>query len=179
MVKQSLIRRQWSMACNTPLWPLLGLTGGRIGPDPINRLVIPSHSTYIFYSDRTFKSAFAASYLLVAKRRWLRVNCVENRNLTSAENLKLATARKPTLNSSILVTYPPSQPRRIRYPLGLFTTQVGIRGGWWSAGPVKNIQHIWRLQTKKLSGTFQNLTRRMRQQTSPDSLLLNLWRRYA
>ena len=51
----------WSMACNTPLWPLLGLTGGRIGPDPINRLVMSSRSTYIFYPDHTFKSAPAAS----------------------------------------------------------------------------------------------------------------------
>ena len=29
----------------------------------------------------------------------------ENRDLANAENLKLATARKPTLNSSILVAY--------------------------------------------------------------------------
>ncbi len=98
-------------------------------------------------------------YLLVARRRWLRVNCVENRNLTSAE--KLATARKPTLNSSILVAYPPSQPRRMGYPLGLFPTQVGLRGGWRIAGPVKNIQHIWRLQTKKLNETSQNQTQRI------------------
>ena len=52
---------EWSMACNTPLWPLLGLTGGRIGPDPINRLVMSSTSTYIFYPDRTLKSALVAS----------------------------------------------------------------------------------------------------------------------
>ena len=52
---------EWSMACNTPLWPLLGLTGGLIGPDPINRLVMSSPSIYIFYPDRTFKSALAAS----------------------------------------------------------------------------------------------------------------------
>ena len=31
---------------------------------------------------------------------------LENRNLTSAENLKLAKARKPILNSCILVAYP-------------------------------------------------------------------------
>ena len=68
-------------------------------------------------------------YLLVARRRWLRVNCVDNRNPTRAENLKLATARKPTLNSSILVAYPLSQPRRMGYPLGSFPTQVGLRGG--------------------------------------------------
>ena len=122
---------------------------------------------------------FPNPYLLVARRRWLSVNCVENRNLTSAKNLKLATARKPTLNSSILVAYPPSQPRRMGYPLGLFTTQVGLRGGWRSAGPVKNIQQIWRLKTQKLDETSQNQTWRMRQQNSPDSLLLNLWRRYA
>ena len=77
-------------------------------------------------------------YLLVARRRWLRVNCVENRNVTSAENLKLVTVRKPTLNSSILVAYPPSQPRRMGYPLGSFPTQVGLRGGWRSAEPAKN-----------------------------------------
>ena len=72
-------------------------------------------------------------YQLVARRRWLRVDCVENRNLTSAE--KLATARKPTLNSSILVAYPHSQPKRTGYPLGSFLKQVGLRGGWKSAGP--------------------------------------------
>ena len=105
-------------------------------------------------------------YLLVARRQWLRVNCVENWNLTSAENLKLATARKPTLNSSILVAYPP---RRMGYPLGSFPTQVGLRGEWRSAGPLKNIQHIWRLQTKNLNETSQNQTRKTRQQTSPDS----------
>ena len=52
---------EWSMACNTSLWPLLGLTVGRIGPDPINQLVMSSPSIYIFYPDRTFKSALAAS----------------------------------------------------------------------------------------------------------------------
>ena len=92
-------------------------------------------------------------YQLVARRQWLRVSCVENRNLTSAE--KLATARTPTLNSSILVAYPPSQPRRMGNPLGSFPTQVGLRGGWRSAGPVKNIRQIWHLQTKK---TKQNLS---------------------
>ena len=42
----------------------------------------------------------------------------------------------------------PSQPRRMGYPFGLFPTYIGLRGGWWSAGPVKNIQHIWCLQKK-------------------------------
>ena len=148
MVEQTLIRLQsgqWLR--NTPLRPLLGLTGGRIGPDPINRLVMSSFLNLHLQQVPNL-------YLLVARRRWLRVNCVENRNLTSAE--KLATARKPTLNSSILVAYPPSQPRRMGYPLGLFPTQVGLRGGWRSAGPVKNIQQIWRLKTKKINGTSEN-----------------------
>ena len=50
----------------------------------------------------------------------------------------------------------PSQPRRMVYPLGLFPTQVGLRGGWRSAGPVKNMQHIWLLQTKKLNETSES-----------------------
>ena len=52
---------EWSMTLNTSFWPLLGLTGGRIWSDPINRLVMSSPSNYIFYPDRTFKSALAAS----------------------------------------------------------------------------------------------------------------------
>ena len=36
------------------------------------------------------------------------------------------------------------------YLLVSFPAQVGLRCDWWSAGPVKNIQHIWRLQIKKL-----------------------------
>ena len=43
----------------------------------------------------------------------------------------------------------PSQPWRMGYPLGSFPSRVGLCGGWWSAEPMKNIQHIWRLQTKK------------------------------
>ena len=58
---------EWSMACNTSLWPLLGLTGGRIGPDPINRLVPTCLSTYVFFfrsyhticSRGTIRSTFA------------------------------------------------------------------------------------------------------------------------
>ena len=67
-------------------------------------------------------------YLLVARRRWLRVNCVVNMNLTSAE--KLATARKPTLNLSILVAYPPSRPRRMGYPPPRFIHNTSWTS-WW------------------------------------------------
>ena len=49
---------EWSMACNTSLWPLLGLTGGQIGPDPINQLVLTCPSTYVWFSpDRIMQSA--------------------------------------------------------------------------------------------------------------------------
>ena len=68
-------------------------------------------------------------YLIVSRRRWLKVNCVENRNSTSAEKLKLSTAQKSKFISSILVRYPPPQSRRMSYPLGSFPTQVGFRGG--------------------------------------------------
>ena len=57
---------EWSMTCNTPFWPLLGLTGGRIGPDSINRLVMSSPSIYVFYPDHTFKYALAASSQLLS-----------------------------------------------------------------------------------------------------------------
>ena len=32
---------------------------------------------------------------------------------------------------------------------GLFPTQVGLRGGWWSIGPMKNIHQSWLLLSKK------------------------------
>ena len=73
---------EWSMAYNTLLWPLLGLTGGRIEPDPINRLVQTCHSTYVcFFSQSyyticscgTIRSAlvetFPTLYFIYARRR--------------------------------------------------------------------------------------------------------------
>ena len=81
---------EWSMTCNTSLWPLLGLTGGRIRPDPINRLVPTCPSTLFFLiswsyhticSCRTIRSTFAelfpTLYSIHARRRGLRVNCAE------------------------------------------------------------------------------------------------------
>ena len=75
--------------------------------------------------------------------------CWENRNLTSAENLKLAMARKPTLSSSILVVYPHLNQGKWGFPLSTIPTQVELHGRWWSIRPVKNIQHLWHLQIKK------------------------------
>ena len=182
VVEQSLIRRQSGLWLATYhfgpylVWRAVGLGPIRsIGWSCQALAPIYFISTVLLNLDLQVPNP----YQLVARRRWLRVNCVENRNLTSAENLKMAKARRPTLNSSILVAHPPSQPRRMGYPLGSFPTKVGLRGGWWRAGPVTNIQHIWRLQAENLNETSQNQTRRMRQQISPDSLLLNLWRRSA
>ena len=100
---------EWSMSCNTPLWPLLGLTGGRIGPIRSIGRSYQAQALNMFYPDRTFKSALAASSQPISVG-WLKAVAEgqlrwENSNLTSAENLKLETARKPTLNSGILVTY--------------------------------------------------------------------------
>ena len=78
---------EWSMACNTSLWPLLGVMGGQIGPDPINRLVLTCPSTYVcFFSwsyhticscgtiRSTFAELFLALYSICATRWGLRVN---------------------------------------------------------------------------------------------------------
>ena len=92
---------------------------------------------------------------LLIDRDWERVREIR---AVSAENLKLSTARKPIFNSSILVAYPSSQPRRMGYPFGSLPTQVGLRGGWKSAGPAKNIQHIWRLQTTTTKINKRNLS---------------------
>ena len=170
------------MVCNTPLWPLLGLTGGRIGPDPINRLVMSSPSTYIFYPDRTFKSAFAASSKPLSVRCLKAVTEGQLRwkwEFDQCWEFEIDNGSEAYPQPEYTGRVSPSQPRRIGYPLGLFPTQVGLRSGWGSAGPVKNIQYIWRLQTKNLNEISQNQTQRMRRQTSPDSLLLNLWRRSA
>ena len=139
-----------SVACSTPLWHLLGLMGGRI--DPIRSIDRSCQAlVHIYFIPTVLLNLHLHQDpnpdLLVTRRRWPKVSCVENRNLTSAENLKLASARKPTLNSSILVAYPPSQTRWMSNPRGSFPTLVVLRGGWRSA--VKNIQHIWCLQTKK------------------------------
>ena len=104
-------------------------------------------------------------YQLVARRQWLRVNCVENRNLTSAE--KLATARKPTLNSSILVAYPLSRPRRMGYPLGLFTSWTP----WWVEERRASEKYTAYMASSNKK-TKRNQTRRMKQQTSPRFIVI-------
>ena len=97
----------------------------------INQLVMSSPSTYMFYPNRTFKSALT-SYQPLSFRcqkavaesqlRW------KDRNLTSADDLKLATARKPTLSSSILVMYPCLNQGEWVYPFFIPNTSWTL---WW------------------------------------------------
>ena len=152
------------MVCNTPLWPLLGLTGGRIGPDPINRLVPTCPSTYavlffftfpivsynllLWNTSIYFCGAISNPLFSICGRRWgLRVNCAEVGLMTAVrlffKKHNLAEAQNHTLCMSILVLYSPSQPRRMGCPLGSFPSQVGVCGGWWSIGPVNNNYQSW------------------------------------
>ena len=169
---------EWSMACNTPLWPLLGLTGGRMGP--IRSIGWSCQALAPIYIIPTVLLNLHLQqvpnlYLIIARGRWLRVNCVENWNLTSAENLKLATARKPILKSSI------PHLNQGEWVTPLVNSQLkldSVVDGGRRASEIY-IQHMWRLQTKNLNETSQNQTWWTRQQTSPDSLLLNHWRKSA
>ena len=170
------------MACNTPLWPLLSLMGGQIGP--IRSIGWSCQALAPIYFIPTVLlnlhwQQVPEPYLLGARRRWLKVNCVENRNLTSAETMKLATARKPTFNSSILVTYPRLNQGEWVTPLvhsqhKLDSVVAGGAQGQWKIYSIYGV-----FKQKNLNETSQNQTRRMRQQTSPNLLLLNLWRRSA
>ena len=69
---------------------------------------------------------------------------------TSTKNLKSATARKPTLNSSILVTYPPSQPRRMGYPLGSSQHKLesGVGGGAQGQRKIYSIYGVFKQKIK-------------------------------
>ena len=163
------------MVCNTPLWPLLGLTGGRIGPDPINRLVPTCPSTYVFYLFIFFTFPIVSYNLLLwnysiyfcgtisnplfsicARRRGLRVNCAEVGLMTAVRLLffkkhNLAEAQNHTLCMSILVLYPRLSQGEWVAPFGSFPSQVGVHGGWWSIGPVNSNYPSWLfLHQKKL-----------------------------
>ena len=97
------------MTCNTPLWLLLNLMGSRVGPIRSIGWLCQTQAP-MFYPDHAFKSALAANSQPPSFRSEMVMAvgqlCLENRKLTSAENLKLATAWKPTLSLSILVVYP-------------------------------------------------------------------------
>ena len=66
----------------------------------------------------------------------------ENRNLTRAENLKFATARKPTLSPSIYIS--PSRSKQMVFPLVHSQHKFDSVLGGEAQG-----EHLWRLQTKR------------------------------
>ena len=77
---------EWSMPYKTPLWPLLGLTGGRIGPIRSIGWSCQALAPICFISTVLLNlhlQQVPNTYLLGARKRWLRVNCVENRKLIS------------------------------------------------------------------------------------------------
>ena len=134
VVKQSLIRRLWTMSCNPLFWPLLGLMGGRISPirsvgwscqalAPIYFIPIILLNLHLQQVPNT--------YLLAARRRLLRVNCVERigiwpvlrtwnwQRLGSLPSTRVYWSRIPVLTKAN------------GFPLVTFPTQVRFRGGWW------------------------------------------------
>ena len=70
---------KWSMSCNTLLWPLLGLTGGPIGPIQSIGWSCQALAPICFIPTVLLNLCLQQvpnPYLLGA-RRWLRVKCVE------------------------------------------------------------------------------------------------------
>ena len=68
------------MTCNTPLWSLLDQTGGRIGPIRSIGWSCQALAPICFIPTvllNLHKQQISNTYLLGAKRRWLKVNCVE------------------------------------------------------------------------------------------------------
>ena len=82
-----------SMTCNTPLWPLLGLMDGQIGPiQSIGWSCQPLEPIYFILTVllNLHLQQVPNPYLLGARRWWLKVNCIErigiwpeNRNLVA------------------------------------------------------------------------------------------------
>ena len=79
---------EWSMACNTLLWPLVGQA---VGLGPIRSIGWSCHVLVpVYFSPEcTIQSAFAEQfptlYFIGARRRGLSVNCVESRVLTTVK----------------------------------------------------------------------------------------------
>ena len=72
---------KWSMTCNIPLWPLFGLTGGRISPiQSIGwsyQVLAPIYFIPTVLLNLHLQQVPIFFLLLVARRQWLRVNCIE------------------------------------------------------------------------------------------------------
>ena len=71
---------EWSMSCNTPLWPLLGLTSSRRGPIQSIGLSCQAQAPTCFILTVLLNlhlQQVPNPYLLGVRRWWLRVNCIE------------------------------------------------------------------------------------------------------
>ena len=130
---------------------LTGLDGWLDRPDPINQLVVSSPSTNVLLWPNflicTCNKQAPNSYLLGARRWWLRVNCIKRIEIWALLNYTVISNVywKPEIGKSSKTSQQkytsnvyPSEPRWMGFPLGTFPTQVGLSSGWWSIGPVKN-----------------------------------------
>ena len=122
------------MACNTPLWPLLGLMGVQIGPDPINRLVPTCPSTYVCFSPNHIWSAlvetFPTLYFIYARRQGLKINCAESQDFWSpldycVTKTKIGSGSESCSWHEYTAVVSPSQPRRMGFPPNISWTP------WW------------------------------------------------
>ena len=123
---------------------------------------------------------FPNPYLLGSRRRWLRVNCVNRIGIWPVQRTWKWQRRRNLPSARVYWRGIPIATKVNGFLLGSLPTQVELRSWWWNAVPAKNMQHIWPLQLKnEINETCHNQTRIIRHQTSPDSLLLNIWRKSA
>ena len=118
-------------------------------------------------------------YLLVARKRLLRVNCAENLEFDQRWELEIRNGSEayPQLENTGPVS--PVSTKANGLPPWFIPNTCWTP--WWGEEHRASEKYTAYMTSsnKKLNETFQNQTQRMRQQTSPDSLLLNLWGRYA
>ena len=169
------------MSCNTPLWPLLSLTGGRIDPIRSFDWLWQALAPICFIPTRLlslYLQQVPNPYPLGARRRWLKVNCVERIGIWPALRTWNWQRLGNLLSARVYWSCIPASTKANRFP-PWYIPNTSWTPWWVMERRAKNVQHLWRLQIKKINETCENQTRRMRHQTLPDSLLLNLWRRYA
>ena len=117
---------------HTQLWPLLGLTGGRIGPDPINRLVLSYPSTCTFFLPNLQFNLHLRNnsqpFYFIGARRWRLQLCwrsivlrIEFWPLFNFQALKPEISRESEFRSWYEYTgnVYPSQPGRMGFPTWL------------------------------------------------------------
>ena len=165
---------EWSMICNTPF----SSDGKSDRPNPINRLVMSSPSTYMFYPNCTFKSALAASFQPLSFRcekvvaesqlHW------EKRNLNSAENLKLAMLKNLPSTQVYCSCIPVSTKANAFSPWYIPNTS------WTPLGVEDRANEKYTASmVSSNKKTKQIRLGRISQQTFSDSLFLNFCRRSA